>query len=150
MYRGVMMNTTIKQQPGSNSGANASANFDCKPLYFQRAPFAPPKLTTLPTSKSSPNSEMQSSYNLNENLATASDGFHSNFFPNGSASLDVFDAIDPLDWVSLPDLFFGENYQNMLPTLDITQGPGAEGCTSVFSPDPNLQPQSQGRQLMAR
>jgi hypothetical protein len=106
-----MMNTTIKQQPGSNTGATASANFDCKPLYFQRAPFAPPKLTTLPA--------------------------------------NVFDTIDPLDWVSLPDLFFGENYQNMLPTLDITQGPGGEGCTSVFSPDPNLQPQPQGRQLMA-
>lgn len=102
-----MNSTTIKQQPGTNSTSNA--NFECKPIYFQRAPFAPPKLTAIPT--------------------------------------NVFDAVDPLDWVSLPDLFFGDTSYQILPNLEIAQVSHSE-CTSVFSPDPNLQPQS-GRQLMA-
>jgi len=61
---------------------HTSSPYDNKPIYFQRAPFIPPKINTVNNA--------------------------------------VFECIDPLEWVSLPDLFFGDsNYQNMLPSLDI-------------------------------
>jgi len=47
---------------------------------------------------------------------------------------NVFENIDPLDWVSIPDLFFGgEGYPAVLPALDIA--PGAEtphGTTTTY------------------
>jgi hypothetical protein len=34
----------------------------------------------------------------------------------------VIENMDPLEWVSIPDLFFGENYQNMIPSsVDMSQ-----------------------------
>jgi len=60
---------------------------------------------------------------------------------------NVFDSIDPLDWVSIPDLFFGgEGYQNMLPSsIEMPNQP--EQTTTTYA-DPNLQ-QQYGRQPLA-
>jgi len=53
---------------------------------------------------------------------------------------NVMDNVDPLEFVSIPDLFFGENYQSMLPcSLEIP-----------IPPDPNFEYPASfgGRQLM--
>lgn len=51
-------------------------------------------------------------------------------------SLDVFENIDPLEWVSIPDLFFGgEGYQNMLPALEMGADQQPHGTTTTYVHD---------------
>jgi len=49
---------------------------------------------------------------------------------------NVFENIDPLDWVSIPDLFFGgEGYPTMLPALEMTNAsdpPQPHGTTTTY------------------
>jgi hypothetical protein len=49
---------------------------------------------------------------------------------------NVFENIDPLEWVSIPDLFFGgEGYQNMLPALEMGADQQPHGTTTTYVHD---------------
>jgi len=122
---------------------HATSPFENKQMqYFQRGPFAP-GAKGVPANKNMP---MNFPHHMQQPTSSPFDG--SNRGPES-----VFDCIDPLDWVSLPDLFFGDqNYQNMLPSLEISNAP--EG-TQITTLDPNMaqsalgqNPQAYGRGIM--
>lgn len=86
---------------------NPQAALSSPHLYFQRSPFVPQ------------NSKMASLARqgvIHPGLANLSSPFD-------AQNPEALENIDPLEWVSIPDLFFGENYQNMLPSLDIPAPP---------------------------
>jgi len=62
---------------------------------------------------SPPLSKQVSSYDSNKGMYFQ----RSPFIPSKNSSMgNVLENIDPLEFVSIPDLFFGENYQNMMPS----------------------------------
>jgi len=107
------MSTTMQMKPFDQS----------KAMYFQRSTFVPQKMNK----------------NLLPHGALPISNLSSPFEPQNPES--GIENMDPLEWVSIPDLFFGENYQNMVPTLD---GANPEGDMSQIG-QPNLFP---GRQYM--
>jgi len=96
-----------------------------KAMYFQRSAFVPPKIPSkgMLTHGGLPISSLSS--------------------PFDAQNAEGFESIDPLEWVSIPDLFFGENYQNMVPSLEIPIT--GEGDMQQVGHQPNLYP---GRQYM--
>jgi len=96
-----------------------------KAMYFQRSTFVPPKMgkTMLPHG-ALPISSLSSPFEAQN--------------PDGG-----IENMDPLEWVSIPDLFFGETYPGMVPSLE-AQNPEVDmsqmGQTNIFPGRQYMQP----------
>jgi hypothetical protein len=89
--------------------------YDNKAIYFQKTQLSG-KGMTAPSSKSLlASTVMQTTQSTMQNFDGRMETSSGNIESQGSNG-----SVDPLDYISLPDLFFGDqNYQNMLPTLEM-------------------------------